>query len=135
MITKTVKYVDFDGNNRIENLQFHLSKTELMELAMDLPDEVSEVIGDDPNKVDNTTAGRLLETLGGKGVLEFIKKLLLKSYGIKSEDGRSFVKNEKLSTEFSYTLAFDTILEELMMNEEAAAEFVNGVIPANIENK
>lgn len=131
MLTKTVKYKDFDGNERIENLQFHLSKVELIEMSLDLPDGVSEAIGTDPNNIDETAAMRILETLGGKGVLDFIKKLLLKSYGIKSADGRSFEKSEELSRKFSQTLAFDSIVMELMSNEEAAAEFVNTIIPAD----
>lgn len=135
MLTKTVKYKDFDGNERIENLQFHLSKVELIEMSLDLPDGVSEVIGNDPNNIDETAAMRILETLGGKGVLDFIKKLLLKSYGIKSADGRSFEKSEELSRKFSQTLAFDELVMELMSNEELAANFVNSIIPADAADK
>lgn len=135
MLTKTVKYKDFDGNERIENLQFHLSKVELIEMSLDLPDGVSEAIGNDPNNIDETAAMRILETLGGKGVLDFIKKLLLKSYGIKSADGRSFEKSEELSRKFSQTLAFDELVMELMSNEELAANFVNSVIPADTADK
>lgn len=135
MLTKTVKYKDFDGNERIENLQFHLSKVELIEMSLDLPDEVSETIGNDPNNIDETAAMRILETLGGKGILDFIKKLLLKSYGIKSADGRSFEKSEELSRKFSQTLAFDELIMELMSNEETAANFVNAIIPADAADK
>lgn len=135
MLTKTVKYKDFDGNERIENLQFHLSKVELIEMSLDLPDGVSEAIGNDPNNIDETAAMRILETLGGKGVLDFIKKLLLKSYGIKSADGRSFEKSEELSRKFSQTLAFDELVMELMSNEELAANFVNSIIPADAADK
>ena len=135
MLTKSVKYKDFDGNERIENLQFHLSKVELIEMSLDLPDEVSETIGNDPNNIDETAAMRILETLGGKGILDFIKILLLKSYGIKSADGRSFEKSEELSRKFSQTLAFDELIMELMSNEEAAANFVNAIIPADAADK
>lgn len=135
MLTKSVKYKDFDGNERIENLQFHLSKVELIEMSLDLPDEVSETIGNDPNNIDETAAMRILETLGGKGILDFIKKLLLKSYGIKSADGRSFEKSEELSRKFSQTLAFDELIMELMSNEETAANFVNAIIPADAADK
>ena len=135
MITKTIRYNDFDGNERIENLQFHLSKVELIEMSLDLPDEVSETIGNDPSKIDESAARRLMETIGGKGILDFIKKLVLKSYGIKSTDGRSFEKSEELSRKFSQTLAFDALVMELMSNEETAAEFVNKIIPADTADK
>ena len=135
MLKKTVKYFDFDGNERTETLYFHLSQTELIEMAMDIPDGVSDVVGNDPNKVNEDAAMRLVETLGGKGILDFIKKLLLKSYGIKSEDGRRFEKSEELSKEFSQTLAFDTIIMELMSNEEMAGQFITAVIPKDAADK
>ena len=136
MVTKTVIYNDFDGNSRTETLNFNLTQTELVELAMELPDGVSDTIGEDPNKVNQEVAARkLLETLGNKGVFDFIKKLLLKSYGVKSSDGRRFEKSEELSKEFSQTLAFDTILMEFMSDDEAAAKFANGVVPSNVATK
>lgn len=136
MLKKTVTYEDFNGNSRTEELRFNLTQTELVELAMELPDGVSDAVGDDPSKVDQETAARkLMETLGGKGVFEFIKKLLLKSYGVMSADGRRFDKSEELTKEFSQTLAFDTIMMDLMSDDIAAAEFVNGVIPSKVADK
>lgn len=136
MLKKTVNYFDFDGNERTEDLYFNLTQTELVEMAMELPDGVSSSIGNDPSKIDEKAAAmKLMETLGNKGVLEFIKNLLLKSYGIKSEDGRRFEKSDEISREFSQTLAFDTILMELMSNDVEAANFVNNIIPSKIVDK
>lgn len=136
MLKKTVQYTDFDGNDRTEELYFNLTQTELVEMAMELPDGIADSVGSDPTKIDeNAAAVKLMEALGDKGVLSFIKNLLLKSYGIKSEDGRRFEKSEKISTEFSQTLAFDTILMDLMSNDVEAANFVNNVIPSKLVDK
>ena len=136
MLKKTVQYTDFDGNERTEELYFNLTQTELVEMAMELPDGIADSVGSDPAKIDeNAAAVKLMEALGNKGVLSFIKNLLLKSYGIKSEDGRRFEKSEKISTEFSQTLAFDTILMDLMSNDFEAANFVNNVIPSKLVDK
>ena len=136
MIKKTVNYLDFDGNERTEVLYFNLTKTELVEIAMDLPDGLSETVGNDPTKIDETTAvSKVLESLGNKGVLEFIKKLVLKSYGIKSPDGRRFEKSEEISREFSQTLAFDNVIMELMSGDQAAVNFMNNLIPSDLINK
>lgn len=136
MLKKTVNYFDFDGNERTEDLYFNLTQTELVEMAMELPDGVTDSVGNDPAKIDEKAAAlKLMETLGNKGVLEFIKNLLLKSYGIKSEDGRRFEKSEEISKEFSQTLAFDTILMELMSNDVEAANFVNNIIPSKLVDK
>lgn len=136
MIKRTVTYEDYDNNVRIETLYFNLNQTELVEMAMDLPDTVSNKIGNDPNKVDSeAVAIGMIEALGQKGIINFIKTLLLKSYGIKSEDGRRFEKSEEISKDFSQTLAFDTILMELLSDDKAASDFVNGIIPAKTIEK
>lgn len=133
MLKKTVTYFDFDDNERTETLYFNLTQSELVEIAVDLPDAVSGVIDGDPTKMDrDAVAVGLVERLGQKGVMGFIKDLLLKSYGIKSADGRRFEKSEEISREFSQTIAFDTIFMELMGDDKAAADFVNGVIPAKV---
>lgn len=140
MLKKTVEYVDFNDEKQVEDCFFNLTKTELIEMAMDLPEGVSESVGDDPNNIDEDKAvSKLMETMGNKGVLKFIKDLVLKSYGVKSADGRRFMKVDEngkpLSIEFSQTMAFETIIDEFMSNDVAAASFVNGIIPSSVADK
>lgn len=136
MIKKTVTYFDFDNNERTETHYFNLNQNELIEIAMDIPDDVSKTVGSDPSQFDKeAVAIGLIEKMGQKGIMGFVKDLLLKSYGIKSEDGRRFIKNPQLREEFSQTIAFDTIFMELMADDKAAADFVNGVLPANVIEK
>lgn len=133
MFSKTVKYEDYNGNQRSETLWFNLTQTELLKIAMDLPDGT---IPEDPNKVDNDQlAATLFQKLGNKGIYEFIESLVLKAYGVKSEDGRRFIKTPDMVTEFSQTLAFDAIMLELMSDANAAAAFINSAIPANVVGK
>ena len=136
MIKKTVTYFDFDNNERTETHYFHLNQSELIEIALDIPDDVSKTVGNDPNNFDKeAVATGLIEKMGQKGIMGFVKDLLVKSYGIKSEDGRRFIKTPELREEFSQTIAFDTIFMELMKDDNAAADFVNGVVPANVIEK
>lgn len=136
MIKKTVKYEDFDGNERVEDCYFNLTQTELVDVAMDLPEGFMDSLGNDPSKIDqNAAAVKMIETFGNKGIMEFIKELLLKSYGVKSEDGRRFEKSEQLSKEFSETLAFDAIFIELLSDDAAAADFINKILPAKVVNQ
>lgn len=133
MLKKTVNYVDFNGNNRTEDCYFNLTQTELAEILFQVPGDVTEnLYQDDSEQAKEQAALKLLDKLGGDGVFQFVKDLMLKSYGIKSQDGRRFEKSEQISTEFSQTLAFDTLFMKLMKDDVAAAEFVNGVIPANL---
>lgn len=131
MLKKTITYKDYDGVERTEDHYFNLTQTELAEIALDLPDGISEI---DVTESNEKAAMKLIDKLGGKGVFKFIKDLMLKSYGIRV-DGRRFEKSEKISTEFSQTLAFDTMFMELVSDDVAAANFVNAVIPAEAASK
>ncbi len=135
MIKKTVNYEDFNGNHRTEDLYFNLTKFEATEFALDLPDDItSEVTKEGADATNMESVSRIVQKLGGKGIIDFIRKLVLKSYGIKSEDGRRFEKSETISTEFSQTMAFDNLMMELLTNDDEAAKFINGVIPADLAN-
>lgn len=129
MITKIVPYTDFNGNPRKETLYFNLTQFEATEIAMDMPDGIVEELNDGDRKA---TALHLVEKLGGKGVIEFIKKIVLKSYGIKSQDGRRIIKSDEISKEFSETPMFSQLMMELMTNEQAASDFINAVIPPEL---
>lgn len=136
MIKKTITYTDFDGNERTEDLYFNLTKNELIDIAADMPSGISEVMKEDIDKIDVEEAGRkVLEKLGGAGVIKFIRNLVQKAYGIKSEDGRRFIKNEQITTEFTQTLAYDAFVMSLLENDEEASNFINNVIPADTINK
>lgn len=133
MIKKTVTYTDFDGNQVTEELHFNMMQTEALEFAMGLPGEVMSVVGDGTSVDVNAASLELVKQLGGQGIYEFIKKLVLSAYGVRV--GKAFVKNAKVREEFEYSPAFDTFFMELMSNDEAAAEFVNGVLPATLADK
>lgn len=135
MITKDTKYVDFLGNERTETMHFNLTQVELVEMGMDLPDDIKEEVGDDPSKITEETAMNLMVKLGEKGIMAFLKTVILKSYGVVSEDGRRFEKSEQISKEFSETIAFDNLMMELLADDEAAANFINSLIPSAVADK
>ena len=140
MHKKTITYKDFNDNERVEDCYFNLTKTELIEFAMDLPDNVSDSIKDDAEKIDEEKAlAKVTSAFDSKGMFKFIKDLILKSYGVKKDEGRRFAKidddGQPLATKFMQTMAFEAIMEEFMSNDIAAAEFVNAVIPSDYADK
>lgn len=132
MLKKTLTYTDYDGKQRTEDHYFNLGKVEAMELAMDMPDDVNDAIDGDAKDNIDEAAKRLVEKLGGKGILNYMKDLIAKSYGVKSEDGRRFIKNPELFEEFQQTPAYDALIIDLMTDETQAAAFVNGVLPPDL---
>lgn len=125
MISKNIKYVDYNGVEREETFLFNLSKAELMEMEMGTTGGLAETIK------------KIIETQDQPSIIKIFKDLILKAYGEKSADGRRFLKvDEKgnpLSVGFSQTEAYSNLFMELATDADAAANFVKGIIPADIE--
>lgn len=51
---------------------------------------------------------------------------------MKSPDGKRFIKSEELATEFSQTEAYSQLFMELSTDADAAAAFVNGIVPSDV---
>ena len=123
MLTKTVKYTDYNGNERTETLNFHLTKAEIAEMELSMPGGMSAIIQ------------RIIEAQDTKELIAIFKDLLLRSYGVKSPDGRRFIKNDELREEFSQTEAYSEMFMELATDAKAASDFVNGIIPADMQEQ
>lgn len=123
MIKKTVTFTDFDGNKRTEDFYFHLTEQELTEWELSVDGGLSGVLT------------RIVNSQDTKTLIGIFKDLLVKSYGVKTPDGRGFVKNEEVLNNFTCTQAFSDIYMELATDDKAAAEFVNGVMPASLAEK
>lgn len=117
MLKKTITYTDYDGLERTEEFRFNLTKAELVDMEL-------------------TTAGTFSETMkriiAEKDIIriaKLFKELLLKSYGVKSDDGKRFIKSQELSEAFSQTEAYTDLYIELLSNPEEAAKFFAEVAP------
>lgn len=117
MIKKTIKYTDFDGNERTEDFHFNLTKAEITEIEMSTEGGLVKMIE------------KLVASQDSKRIIEIFKDLILTSYGEKSPDGRRFIKNQELRDSFAQTEAYSELFMELSSNSEAAANFMNGIIP------
>lgn len=120
MLKKTVTYTDYLGVERTEDFYFNLNKAEIME--MELTKE-----GGLTNHLE-----KIISTKNASELILYFKEIILNAYGEKSADGRRFVKSQELSDAFSQTEAFVEIFMELASDADAAAEFVNGIIPGNL---
>ena len=117
MLKKTIKYVDYNGTERTEDFYFNLSKAEVMEMEMSTSGGMAEMIQ------------RIVAAQDAPAIIKIFKDLVLKAYGQKSPDGKRFIKSEELSIEFSQTEAYSQLFMELATDAEAAAAFVNGIVP------
>ncbi len=125
MITKTIKYNDYNGVEREENFLFNLSKAELMEMELGVTGGLGETIK------------KIIATQDTPSIIKIFKELVLKAYGEKSADGKRFIKVDDngvpLSKAFSETEAYSILFMELANNAEEAAKFVAGIVPKDID--
>ena len=120
MLKKTIKYTDYNGVERTEDFYFNLNKAEIMEMQL-------TTVGGLDAYLKKIISAQDMPTL-----MRIFKDLVLKSYGVKSDDGRRFIKNDQLREEFEQTEAYSILYMELSTDAEAAAAFVNGIIPADV---
>ena len=120
MLVKEIEFRDFNGNMRKEKHLFNLTQAEVMELELSTTGGLAESIQ------------RIVEAQDAPEIIRVFKSLILKAYGEKSADGRRFIKSEELSREFSQTNAYSQLFVELATNDEAAAAFINGIVPEDM---
>lgn len=123
MLKETRTYTDYDGVERTEDFYFALSKAELAEMELSTDGGMEAMIEKIVNSKDN------------KKIVETFKNILLKSFGVKSDDGRRFIKSDELSKEFSETPVYSDMFIELATDEEKAAAFINGIMPKDMKKQ
>jgi hypothetical protein len=120
MLKKTITYTDYNGNERTEDFYFNLSKAEIMEMEMSTAGGLTEMIQ------------KIVAAQDSPAIIKVFKELILKAYGEKSPDGKRFIKSDEISTAFSQTEAYSQLFMELATDADAAAKFVNGIIPVDL---
>lgn len=123
MLKKTVKYVDYNGNERVEDFYFNLSKAELSDMNWSTAGGLGQMLQD------------IISAQDIPKIAAIFKDIVLRSYGVKSADGRRFIKSKELSTEFSQTEAYSIIYMELANDEKMAAAFINGIVPDDVKTE
>ena len=125
MIKKTVTYEDFNGLQRTEEHYFHLNKAELVEMELSKEGGLSAYYE------------KIVKAQDIPALASVFKELLLKSFGVKTEDGRGFMKKDAtgnpLWIAFEQTAAFEAIYMELITDTDKATDFFNRIIPQNMQ--
>lgn len=117
MIKKVVKGKDFDGKEYEETYYFHLTKGDLIDWATEGDGGLAEKIMDIAKEDDPLK------------IIPMMKKILIRSYGVKSPDGHSFIKDPEAVKNFQYSAAFSELYIELSTDADKAVEFIEGIIP------
>ena len=122
MLKKTITYTDYNGVERTEDFYFNLSRAELAEMQLMTEGGLAEKIQ------------KISQSNDVPAITKIFKEIILKAYGEKSEDGKRFVKNAEIREAFEQTEAYSELFMAFMTDENAAADFINGLIPDSIKN-
>lgn len=123
MYIRTIKYTDFRGNEVEEEFCFHIGKGEVLDLE----------------KENGTSLSKMLIDLGknynGAKIIDLCKTIIMRSYGVMSEDGKHFWKKPEYLEDFLYSAAYDQLLVELLEDPSEALNFLASILPLTNEQK
>lgn len=123
MIKKTVTFTDYNGFERTEDFYFNLTKAEVMTMQYSTAGGLDVMLK------------KLVATNDMPSIIKVFKELVLNAYGVKSPDGRKFIKNDEVRADFEQTEAYSTIFMELATDDKAAADFINGIVPKDLADQ
>lgn len=125
MLVKTIKYTDFNDVEREEKFMFNLTQAELLDMQLGTTGGLTELIS------------KIIEEKDLPKIQEYFKSIILKAYGVKSDDGKKFIKIDKdgtpLSIEFSQSAAYSVLYMELATDANKAIEFIKGIMPSGLD--
>ena len=123
MLHKKVTYTNYNGEVVNEDVYFNLTSMALVKIEakyeMSISDKIKEVV--DANNF--------------QGIIALFEDLLLTAYGVKSEDGRRFVKDKQATKEFEDSIAYAEIFEQIILNPDAAKELGEEIAYVSQETK
>ena len=123
MLKETIKYTDYNGVEREEDHYFNLTEAEVMEMEMSTKGGLAEMIQ------------RIIAAQDAPAIIKVFKDLIRKAYGVKSADGKRFIKSEEIWAEFEQTEAYSMLFMELATDADAASKFINAIVPADLNQQ
>lgn len=110
-------YVDFNGVERTEDFYFNLSKAEIADMELSTTGGIKDMVN------------KILEAKDQAKLVSLFKDLIRMAYGVKSEDGRNFIKNDKVREDYFSTNAYSDLYMELATNDQFASQFFEAILP------
>ena len=120
MYTRTFKCTGFDGKPYEVTYDFYLSRADLLKINMDGYWGLLE------------TLQKLIDTHNGAEIMRILDKIIMTSVGKESMDHRRFLQDEEIKKDFRESEAYSQLFEELCLDADKAADFVNGCLPASV---
>ena len=125
MIKKTIKYHDFDGDEREDDFYFSLNQVQFTRINGMFPGGLEAYVA------------KIAKDKNADEMFRVIDVLVSEAYGERT--GNGFVKvapnGQKLSEFFTNTEAYDNLLIELMTKEDNLVNFLSGCLNQDAQAK
>lgn len=131
MLKKTIEFEDLDGNVMKKDFYFNLSKAEIV--RKNLRGMTLNANGEPDIDGFKAQLDAIIKSRSGRVIMDAFEDIIREAYGERDDDGIAFHKSPELSARFMSTDAYDVLFLELVTNAEKAAEFVNGIMPKNLD--
>lgn len=122
MIQREITWTNFADEEVSKTYYFHITKAEAVEEFLGFAK------GSNVNDFE-TILKEIIASRDNKKIIGHFKTLLIASVGLRSADGRQFIKDEEITKEFKYSGAMDELLMWMFQNADGAAEFILGMFP------
>lgn len=119
MIVREIAYTDYNGDEQTEKYYFDLTVPEMLELSFSSAGDIQ------------STLERLSNSRKVGEIFNIIQTLIFKSVGVKSDDGKRFVKNEEVLNDFKQSRGYESFLMKMMQDTDYASKFIEQLIPQN----
>jgi hypothetical protein len=123
VLKKTIEYLDFDDNLLKEDFYFNLTTAEIAEMELSYENGLTHHLK------------RIIATKDGAQIIATFKHIIAKAYGVRSDDGKRFIKTPDLWAEFSQTNAYSVLFIELVTDAAASSAFIVGIVPKDVAKK
>lgn len=119
MIKETIKYTDFNGTESTTDLYFNLTRLDAVKIIRKFgtPEDFQARV------MDIAKSGDAL------AMLDLIEYVIEMAYGVKSEDGQHFKKNQTIVEDFKSSAAYEAFLEKLVSQDGYLEDFFSRLVP------
>lgn len=137
MLKFSVSYTDFNGNEHADDLWFHISKSDVLmakddvygtiiTLGKQLQQKASFVDEAQANvkEGDSFNANNLVVADAIRDLARLLDKVLDLAYGVRTDDGMRFIKNEQVLEDFKQTVVYDALIDKLLSNPTEMIQFI-----------
>lgn len=132
MLKKEITYENpFTSEQVTETFYFHISKADIV--RMEVMEHKEKFTAPDGTEYTGMQAKlqRIVHAEDGRAMMPVFEEIIRESFGRK--DGDRFLRSPQIWEDFRASGAYDELLFELCTDAGASAAFVNGAMPANLE--